>query len=350
MSAQGTAGSQTRVGDVAPVRRLRLARPGRRRRRAAAHRPARRGAAADPTAARRRHRTAARSTRRPSTASPQPRRASHVVTTGRGRAGRSCCSRSPPCCRRRAVPAPAARARPRTWCCSWSSSLALAQGPTTGCVVGLRRRAAAGPGAAGRRRRSAAGRSCWRWSAGSPGAPRTRRERSALVPVARGRAGLGRGRARLRRRSGSLLGDPRVDVAALLRALPTAVLYDVVLAPFVVPLLMRLARRVEPVDDVRSDLSGDRRHRRARGTRPAAALVGPSGPPTRHRPRSAPGDRPVSERSRLRLVVLQVLVVSLLRHAARAAVVPAGPRRRRVPRRPPTNNAPARSSPRPSAA
>ncbi len=45
---------------------------------------------------------------------------------------------------------------------------------------------------------------------------------------------------------GLLLGDPRVTWSALGHSLPTAVLYDVLLTPFVVPFVMSLARRVEP--------------------------------------------------------------------------------------------------------
>ena len=45
---------------------------------------------------------------------------------------------------------------------------------------------------------------------------------------------------------GLLLGDPRVTWTALTESLPTAVLYDVLLTPFVVPFVMSLARRVEP--------------------------------------------------------------------------------------------------------
>lgn len=44
---------------------------------------------------------------------------------------------------------------------------------------------------------------------------------------------------------GFVLGDVRVSGGDVLSALPLAVLYDVALAPFVVPLVMRLARRFE---------------------------------------------------------------------------------------------------------
>ncbi len=46
--------------------------------------------------------------------------------------------------------------------------------------------------------------------------------------------------------SGMLLGDPGVPVGEALAVIPLAVLYDVVLAPFVLPPLMRLLRRLEP--------------------------------------------------------------------------------------------------------
>jgi rod shape-determining protein MreD len=44
----------------------------------------------------------------------------------------------------------------------------------------------------------------------------------------------------------ALSGDPHVTRAALVAVLPTAVLYDVVLSPFVVPAVLLLAERVEP--------------------------------------------------------------------------------------------------------
>ncbi len=45
---------------------------------------------------------------------------------------------------------------------------------------------------------------------------------------------------------GVLLGDGRVTTDALLGSLPTATLYDVMLAPFVLPGIGALVRRVEP--------------------------------------------------------------------------------------------------------
>ena len=45
---------------------------------------------------------------------------------------------------------------------------------------------------------------------------------------------------------GALLGDARITVSALGHNLPSSVLYDVVLTPFVVPLVGAVARRLEP--------------------------------------------------------------------------------------------------------
>ncbi len=46
--------------------------------------------------------------------------------------------------------------------------------------------------------------------------------------------------------SGMLLGDPAVPAVEALAVIPVAVLYDVLLTPFVLPLTMRLFRRIEP--------------------------------------------------------------------------------------------------------
>jgi rod shape-determining protein MreD len=46
---------------------------------------------------------------------------------------------------------------------------------------------------------------------------------------------------------GDLLGNARITGSATLRALAGTVVYDVVLAPFVVPLISAAARRLEPV-------------------------------------------------------------------------------------------------------
>ena len=45
---------------------------------------------------------------------------------------------------------------------------------------------------------------------------------------------------------GALIDDPHVTAAAVSRIVPTAVLYDVVLSPFVVSAVLALVRRVEP--------------------------------------------------------------------------------------------------------
>jgi rod shape-determining protein MreD len=46
--------------------------------------------------------------------------------------------------------------------------------------------------------------------------------------------------------SGLVLGDPAVPVAEALRVIPVAVVYDVLLTPFVLPLAMGLFRRIQP--------------------------------------------------------------------------------------------------------
>jgi rod shape-determining protein MreD len=46
--------------------------------------------------------------------------------------------------------------------------------------------------------------------------------------------------------SGMLLHDPTVPAAEALAVIPVAVVYDVLLTPFVIPLAMRLLRRIEP--------------------------------------------------------------------------------------------------------
>jgi rod shape-determining protein MreD len=46
---------------------------------------------------------------------------------------------------------------------------------------------------------------------------------------------------------GALLGDPRVDASSVANSLVATILYDVILAPFVVPLVSGAARRAEPV-------------------------------------------------------------------------------------------------------
>lgn len=45
---------------------------------------------------------------------------------------------------------------------------------------------------------------------------------------------------------GALMGDPRVTWAALFQSVPVTAAYDAALGPFVVPMVMILARRAEP--------------------------------------------------------------------------------------------------------
>lgn len=47
--------------------------------------------------------------------------------------------------------------------------------------------------------------------------------------------------------SGLVLQDPSVPVSEALAAIPVAVVYDVLLTPFVLPVMMRLFRRLEPL-------------------------------------------------------------------------------------------------------
>ena len=46
--------------------------------------------------------------------------------------------------------------------------------------------------------------------------------------------------------SGMVLHDPALPAAEALRVIPVAVVYDVLLTPFVLPLAMRLLRRIQP--------------------------------------------------------------------------------------------------------
>jgi rod shape-determining protein MreD len=46
--------------------------------------------------------------------------------------------------------------------------------------------------------------------------------------------------------SGMLLHDPAIPVREALRVIPVAVLYDVLVTPFVLPLVMRMFRRMQP--------------------------------------------------------------------------------------------------------
>lgn len=70
-------------------------------------------------------------------------------------------------------------------------------------------------------------------------------ERSTLLPFAVV-AGAAAGAVLLFAAQGVVLGDPRVDGAAVLRSLASSVPYAVVLTPFVVPVVGALVRRLEP--------------------------------------------------------------------------------------------------------
>jgi rod shape-determining protein MreD len=70
-------------------------------------------------------------------------------------------------------------------------------------------------------------------------------DRSALAPVLVV-AGAAVASIALYAGVGAVLADPRVGWEPLLQVVPTAVLYDVLLAPFVVPGVIALARRVSP--------------------------------------------------------------------------------------------------------
>jgi len=70
-------------------------------------------------------------------------------------------------------------------------------------------------------------------------------ERSILTTVAVVGAGAGAA-VLLYAGIGALIGDPRVTVGATTHSLVAAVVYDVVLAPFVVPLISGADRRLEP--------------------------------------------------------------------------------------------------------
>ena len=70
-------------------------------------------------------------------------------------------------------------------------------------------------------------------------------ERSAIVVLVLV-AGIAAGAVVVYAMVGGFLSDPRVSWAALRSVLPWAVAYDVLLTPFVVPVVIGLARRVDP--------------------------------------------------------------------------------------------------------
>jgi rod shape-determining protein MreD len=122
--------------------------------------------------------------------------------------------------------------------------LALAGGPLTGAVVGF------GSGLA-LDLAPPADHAIGRWAlvlclvGYAAGLAEDESDRSAFAPllvVAAAAAGA----AVLFAGLGALLGDPRVGWGPLLEVLPTAVLYDVALAPFVVSGVIALSRRVAP--------------------------------------------------------------------------------------------------------
>ena len=209
---------------------------------------------------------------------------------------------------------------------AWSAS------PAACCWTWCRRRTA----------RWAAGPSCWPWRGGSPAGPSTR-EPSAfwpilvvarLVPAALlGYAAMGCAR----RPAGG-------RAAVVLPAVRT--LYDVILAPFLVPLSAPGRRAASR----RTAASAGEGTLVAAGVGPGGHCLAQPAPTGRARSRSAAREEPRRERSLpLRLIVMQVLVVSLLLTLLgrlwflQVFSAPSTSRR-------PTATGSARSSPRPSAA
>ena len=130
---------------------------------------------------------------------------------------------------------------------------ALTRGAAVRGGARLRRRRRARPRAARRPRRrpvgARAGPGRLRRRAGAPGAsspPPTAVVATVAGVLVRRHLGL--------RATGVLLGDPAFDVAGLLQVVLVAVLWDVLLTPFVLPPLMGMFRRLEP--DSGSSLSG----------------------------------------------------------------------------------------------
>ena len=126
--------------------------------------------------------------------------------------------------------------------------------------------------------------------------PENGQHRSATVPMLVV-AGAALGSTLLYAGVGALVGDTAARQVGLLRLLFTATVYDLLLAPFTVPLVMALARRTEN-DPLAADGSGSRLARaaygwlasghRASSRQPAAAASAPGGRP-RGRP---PGRQP----------------------------------------------------------
>ena len=194
-------------------------------------------------------------------------------------------------------------------------ALALADGPGFGCAVGF----AGGllldlvPPADGTVGRWALVLTLVGWLAGMYRL--TRRARCASVPLRRRWRGIAPPRCSATPGWACCWTIRRSRRPAIVAAIPYAMLYDVVLAAFVVPAVGALVRRTGELSD-RPPLAGE-------GTLVAAESLAPPTTVCRqpahtmgvaHRPERRPTEEPpdVSERSRLRLVVLQVLVLSLL--------------------------------------
>ena len=137
----------------------------------------------------------------------------------------------------------------------------------------------------------------------------------------------------------ALVGDPRVAQANVPGLVMGTVLYDLLLTPFVVPGVAALARRL--IQPPRCPDRTDRSRGRAQGclAREPRQVWGRRTSRADHststdehavrnfRPRTNQEQR-VSDRSRLRLFVIQVLVLSLLATLVGPALVPAGHGRR----------------------
>ena len=59
---------------------------------------------------------------------------------------------------------------------------------------------------------------------------------------------------------GAMVGEPGTSWARVFTSVPSAVLYDVVLSPFVLPVVLALARRTDPEHDRHGSVSSNRPH------------------------------------------------------------------------------------------